>query len=94
MILYLDPFMGIAGDMAVSALVDAGADPAAVAGALDALGLEGLRFHFEVVRRQGVRATYGTVTYPGHTPHRHLADILGKTDHGKDHVRSRGNFAW
>lgn len=80
MILYLDPFMGIAGDMTVSALVDLGADPGAVASALDALGMGDLRFRFEEVRRQGVRATLGTVSYPGENPHRHLDDILALLD--------------
>jgi uncharacterized protein (TIGR00299 family) protein len=80
MILYLDPFMGMAGDMTVSALVDAGADPKAVNEALACLGLEGLAFCFEEVRRQGLRATYGSVSYPPVNPHRHLADILGLLD--------------
>lgn len=76
MILYLDPFMGIAGDMTVSALVDLGADPKAVNAALRALGLEGLAFSFQEVRRQGLRATYGTVAMPHEHPHRGLSDIL------------------
>jgi len=76
MILYLDPFMGIAGDMTVSALVDLGADPKAVRAALEALGLPGLAFSFSPAHRQGLRATFGTVTYPEGHGHRHLSDIL------------------
>lgn len=76
MILYLDPFMGIAGDMTVSALVDAGADPAAVNTALASLARGGLSFSFEKVSRQGLRATFGRVGFPAETPHRHLQDIL------------------
>lgn len=76
MILYLDPFMGIAGDMTVSALVDLGADPAAVNASLGALGLDGLAFSFQPVQRQGLRATYATVTYPAEHGHRHLSEIL------------------
>jgi pyridinium-3,5-bisthiocarboxylic acid mononucleotide nickel chelatase len=76
MILYLDPFMGIAGDMTVSALVDAGADPAAVNGALAGLGIGDLAFRFEEARRQGLRATYGIVSMPVESHHRNLTDIL------------------
>ena len=76
MILYLDPLMGIAGDMTVSALVDAGADPAAVNAALARLGLGGLEFTFQKVRRQGLAALHGTVSSPVENAHRHLADIL------------------
>jgi pyridinium-3,5-bisthiocarboxylic acid mononucleotide nickel chelatase len=76
-ILYLDPFMGIAGDMTVSALVDIGADPGSVNGAVGSLGLKGLSFTFEKVRRQGVQATFGTVRWDGPNPHRGLRDITG-----------------
>lgn len=76
MILYFDPFMGMAGDMTVSALVDAGAEAPAVNEALGSLGLAGLAFSFQKVRRQGLSATYGTVTYPPEHGHRHLAEIL------------------
>jgi pyridinium-3,5-bisthiocarboxylic acid mononucleotide nickel chelatase len=76
MILYLDPFMGIAGDMTVSALVDAGAEPRAVNAAVGSLGLPGLAFTFEKVRRQGVQATFGRVLWDGPNPHRGLPDIL------------------
>ena len=76
MILYLDPFMGIAGDMTVSALVDAGADPAAVNAALGTLGLEGLAFSFEKVHRQGLQATFGRVSWHSPNAHRSLTHIL------------------
>ncbi len=76
MILYLDPFMGIAGDMTVGALVDAGADREAVGRALSALGIEGLSFVFETVMRRGLRATLASPRLPQDAAHRHLADIL------------------
>jgi pyridinium-3,5-bisthiocarboxylic acid mononucleotide nickel chelatase len=75
-ILYLDPFMGIAGDMTVAALVDAGADPEAVNRAVGGLGVRGLSFRFERVRRQGLGATLATASLPEYPTHRHLGDIL------------------
>jgi hypothetical protein len=75
MILYFDPFMGMAGDMTVSALVDAGADPGEVNRALAGLGLDGLAFRFEKVHRQGIRATFGSVVLPHDHAHRTLGDI-------------------
>ncbi|MEW5765607.1 MAG: nickel pincer cofactor biosynthesis protein LarC [Acidobacteriota bacterium] len=76
MILYLDPFMGIAGDMTVGALVDAGADRGAVQAALSSLQIEGLSFSFETVTRQGLRATLASPRLPRAETHRRLPDIL------------------
>ncbi len=50
--LQLDPVSGIAGDMTVAALVDAGVPPAVVTDAIASIGLPGLRVRFES-RRQG-----------------------------------------
>jgi uncharacterized protein (TIGR00299 family) protein len=75
-ILYLDPFMGMAGDMTVAALVDAGAGPDAVNAAVGGLNIAGLGFKFEKVRRQGLAATLATASLPAHGPHRRLEDIL------------------
>ncbi len=76
MILYLDPFMGMAGDMTVSALVDAGADAGAVNRILATLGVPGLAFRFERVSRRGVQGLHGTVEAPRDHAHRGLSDIL------------------
>lgn len=80
MILYLDPFMGMAGDMTVSALVDAGADADAVNGVLAELGVPGLAFRFERVHRKGIRALHSTVEAPREHAHRGLSDILSLLD--------------
>lgn len=52
---------GVAGDMVLGALVDAGADPEAIVNALDGLGVDGWALTFETVQRAGLRATHAVV---------------------------------
>jgi pyridinium-3,5-bisthiocarboxylic acid mononucleotide nickel chelatase len=52
---------GVAGDMTLAALVDAGADPAFVADVLNGLGIDGFAVTFERVQRCGVGATWANV---------------------------------
>lgn len=52
---------GVAGDMVLAALIDAGADRDAVADAIAALGVDGYALTFEQVQRCGVRATWANV---------------------------------
>jgi hypothetical protein len=54
---YLDCVGGLAGDMLVAALVDAGGDPDRVRALPEALGLPGIDVRIERVERQGVGAT-------------------------------------
>jgi uncharacterized protein (TIGR00299 family) protein len=54
-------FSGIAGDMALGALVDAGADPDAVRELLDRLPVDGWELEFEPVLRCGIAATQAHV---------------------------------
>ena len=68
-------FSGIAGDMALGALLDAGADEAAVRDHLGKLNVPGWRLEVSPVQRAGVRATRAhVICEPTHT-HRRLAEI-------------------
>lgn len=72
-ICYLDAFSGISGDMLVGALVDAGADSAAI---VDALGSLGAATSFEKVKRCGMASTKFHVSAQETLKHRHLSGIL------------------
>jgi len=71
---YFDCFSGIAGDMTLAALVDAGVDRHAIQQAVASLGLPG-ELAFESVRRGGFRATYAKVVAPEEHVHRHWHHI-------------------
>jgi hypothetical protein len=67
---------GIAGDMALGALLDAGADLTEVTSLLRRLPISGWRLDVEVTQRAGVGATRAIVTAPeAGQPERRLADI-------------------
>lgn len=63
--LHLDPVSGIAGDMTVAALVDAGVPPAVVTEAVGAVGASGLRVRFETRRRGAFVGRGFVVAGPG-----------------------------
>ena len=83
---------GVAGDMTLAALVDAGADPDVVASTIGGLGVDGYALLFERVQRCGVGATWANVVVhdehdsdrPGqhdaHSDHRPLGEILNLLD--------------
>src|SRR5688572_18092780 len=73
-VLHFDCFSGISGDMTLGALIDAGADPAAVRAALDSLGLP-ITLELERVKRNGVAATKATVVAPDQEDYRFLPDV-------------------
>jgi pyridinium-3,5-bisthiocarboxylic acid mononucleotide nickel chelatase len=77
-IAYFDCFSGISGDMVLGALVDAGADLAAIESELRRLGLEGWTLSAEKVKRGQIFATHVNVaTTEGHH-HRGLSIILDR----------------
>src|SRR5262249_54207440 len=65
---------GISGDMTLGALLDAGADAAAVRAGLDSLGLP-IRLHVDRVRKGGFAATQVWVEAPTETTPRYLPDV-------------------
>jgi pyridinium-3,5-bisthiocarboxylic acid mononucleotide nickel chelatase len=91
---------GVAGDMAMAALVDAGADPDVVASTIGGLGVDGYALLFERVQRCGVGATWANVVvhaehgpdaHDDHAHHRPLREILAMLDGADlpDRVRRR-----
>jgi pyridinium-3,5-bisthiocarboxylic acid mononucleotide nickel chelatase len=80
-IAYFDAFSGIAGDMTVGALLDAGAPGEAVIAALDALNT-GARYEIEKTLRGGIAATkfHVHIEQPTSGKHRYLRHILELID--------------
>ncbi len=89
-LLYLDCFSGIAGDMVLGAMLDAGLPLAELKGALGSLAMSGYDVTAERVLRAGVSATKFRVIEhsapstqhpaPAHHPHRHLKSIYELID--------------
>jgi pyridinium-3,5-bisthiocarboxylic acid mononucleotide nickel chelatase len=92
--LHLEPTSGIAGDMTVAALVDAGVPAKVVTDAVGAMGVAGLRARFER-RRSGAFVARGfVVTWPGRArrgrakparPHDDVHDEGAGHDHHAGH---------
>lgn len=74
-IAYLDCATGISGDMTLAALIDAGADEAAIRGGVKSLGLPGVVLHVDEVVKGGFRAKHVRVEHPEQHAHRHLSDV-------------------
>ncbi len=74
-IAHFDAFSGIAGDMTVAALIDAGAPSDDLFAGLDSLGT-GARFSVERVKRHGIAATKFNVEFEDGHKHRHLPHIV------------------
>lgn len=78
-ICYLDAFSGIAGDMTVGALLDAGADITELARLLDGLQT-GAHVRVEKTKRSGLAASKFIVEAEDAKKHRHLPHILEMID--------------
>jgi uncharacterized protein (TIGR00299 family) protein len=86
----LDCFSGIAGDMLVGALADAGADPRAVEAAIASLEV-GATVSFEKVKRAGISATKFHVHWEEQKAHRHLSGIVKIIERGELSDRAKAN---
>ncbi len=72
---YLDCVGGLAGDMLLAALLDAGAELETLRGVPAALGIEGVRIDVERVERQGIGALHLRIDAADDHAHRHYRDI-------------------
>jgi uncharacterized protein (TIGR00299 family) protein len=79
---YIDAVAGIAGDMLLGALIDAGADAHAVADGLRTLGVDGLELDTERTARHGIAALAVRVAQPPRAPavHRSWREVRALID--------------
>ncbi len=89
-------FSGIAGDMVLGSLVDAGAEPAEVTRLLERLPIGGWSLEFEPVLRNGLGATRAVVGTRGDAVVRTFMHILGLLEEARlpDRVRERSIAAF
>ena len=79
-IAYLDCASGISGDMTLGALIDAGAELAAIQAGIDSLGLPSCRLVRTEAKKKGFRATQITIEHEPEHKHRHLHHITAMID--------------
>ncbi len=92
--LHFEPTSGIAGDMAVAALVDAGVPAAVVQRAIAAMGVRGLRAVFGRRTRGAYVGRSFDVSWPGKPKRRQTrrpAPDHGATEHGHEHAQGHGH---
>ncbi len=83
---YIDATAGVAGDMLLGALLDAGADVERVRAVIASLGVPGLGLRTEPARRGGLACLRAVITTPTVADReRHLADVLGHVGHSDLH---------
>jgi pyridinium-3,5-bisthiocarboxylic acid mononucleotide nickel chelatase len=83
-ICYIDAFSGLAGDMLVAALADAGANQASISHALELFAI-GAAIEWDRVQRRGVSAMKFRVGVNEPPKNRHLSGIL-KLIHAAEHL--------
>ncbi|HZZ29961.1 MAG TPA: nickel pincer cofactor biosynthesis protein LarC [Pirellulales bacterium] len=88
-IAYFDCASGIAGDMLLGALVDAGAELAAIQSGVASLGLPGVNITASEVRRQGFRGLKIEIQHEPEQKHRHLHQIVDMIDGGAISPRAK-----
>jgi uncharacterized protein (TIGR00299 family) protein len=76
MICWIDPFTGLAGDMLLAALIDAGAPLEAIRSAVAATGLTGWDLTAEGIVDHGLAATRVHVTVTDHQAERGAAELI------------------
>jgi uncharacterized protein (TIGR00299 family) protein len=79
-LLYIDCIGGVAGDMLLGALLDAGADREVVRRGLAGLGVEGLELRTDRTERHGISAVTVVVAAPHEHVHRTWADVRALLD--------------
>jgi len=79
-IAYLDCASGISGDMMLGALVDAGAELAAIQAGIDSLGLPSCRLVASEAKKCGFRGTQIAIEHEPEHKHRHLHHITAMID--------------
>ena len=89
-IAYFDAFSGIAGDMTVAALIDAGAPSDVLFAGLDSLGT-GACFSVERVKRHGIAGTKFNVEFEDGHKHRHLPHIVKMIEASALHEKAKAN---
>jgi pyridinium-3,5-bisthiocarboxylic acid mononucleotide nickel chelatase len=78
LILWLNPFSGISGDMLLGALLDLGAPLDGVRAAVARTGLDGWHLTAERVTRGGIGATRAVVEVTDTATERHAAELLAR----------------
>ena len=78
--LYVDCVAGVAGDMLLGALLDAGADPEVIRDGLAGLEIDGLELRAERVARHTITATHATVAAAPGQPRRDWRSIRAQID--------------
>jgi len=95
-LLYVDAVAGVAGDMLLGALLDAGASLEQVRAGLGELGVDGLEVTVKRVQRHGIAAMHACVLTPPEPGHRDWAAVRALIDAARlptrVHARAQATF--